>query len=96
MDRIYLYRCLLLILPSLAFAIPQGTGTTTTTTAAPFPTMSGQDGVGVPAGGTGSVDTDGATGGAAGGDNGDAWSISTGGIVGISVGIAVAVLGIGS
>lgn len=57
--------------------------------------MSAQDGFGVPAGGVGSTDTNGDAGGAAGGDNGDAWSISTGGIVGISVSIAVVVLAIG-
>jgi hypothetical protein len=56
--------------------------------------MSAQDGVGVPEGGAGSTTTSESQGGASGSDNG-AWSLGTGGIVGISVGIAVVVIGIG-
>lgn len=81
----------LFLLPTLAFALPQSG----TDSAAPsFPTMSAQDGVGVPDGGAGSTDTNEAQGGASGSDGG-AWSLGTGGIVGISVGIAVVVIAIG-
>jgi hypothetical protein len=90
MDRKYIYQCLVL-LPSLALALPQ----TATDSASPaFPTMSAQDGVGVPEGGAGSTTTTEDQGGASGSDNG-AWSLGTGGIVGISVGIALVVIAIG-
>jgi len=96
MDRLYLYTCLFLW-PALAFALPQAASTTsstspTSTTQAAFPTMSAQDGVGVPVGGVGSTDS-GSAAGAAGSDKG-AWALSTGAIVGIAVGIFLVVIGI--
>jgi hypothetical protein len=56
--------------------------------------MSAQDGFGVAEGGVGSQDSLEGDGGNDGADNGS-WSLSTGGIVGISVGIAVVIIAIG-
>jgi hypothetical protein len=56
--------------------------------------MSAQDGFGVAEGGVGSQDSLEGNGGNDGSDNGS-WSLSTGGIVGISVGIAVVIIAIG-
>jgi len=92
-------------LPLLLFSITfwsirvfaNGTPTSTSSssasgTAPAFPTMSGQDGVGVPDGGVGSQDT-GSAAGAAGSDQGS-FSLSTGAIVGISVTVGLVVIGI--
>lgn len=93
MDRIYLYRCLFSLAPALALALPQSQATGSSSPA--FPTMSAQDGFGVPEGGAGSTNTNEATSGSAGSDNGSSWAIGTGGIVGIIVGIVVVILAIG-
>lgn len=96
MDRIHLYKFLFLC-PTLAFALPQATSSDSSTTASQtqpsFPTMSAQDGVGVPDGGVGSTATPSMP-GANGADQG-AFSLSTGAIVGISVAIGVLVIAIG-
>jgi len=89
MDKLHLYRCLFLF-PVLALALPQATPTS-----AAFPTMSAQDGMGVSEGGVGSTVNAGAAAGADGADKG-AFSLSTGAIIGIAVGIALVVIGIGA
>lgn len=89
MDRRYLYQNLFL-LSSVVLALPQ----TETGPSPAFPTMSAQDGFGVAEGGVGSTNTLDGEGGNAGSDS-SSWSLSTGGIVGISVGIAVVVIAIG-
>ncbi|KIV99354.1 uncharacterized protein PV09_09012 [Verruconis gallopava] len=89
MDRRYLFRSLL-YLSSFANALPQS-GATASSTSPAFPTMSAQDGFGVPEGGAGSTSTNENVNGAAGSDSG-AWTLGTGAIVGISVGIAVVVI----
>lgn len=82
--------------PSAVFAADKTTTTSQSASgsAPAFPTMSGQDGVGVPAGGVGSQDT-GSTGGASGTDQGS-FSLSTGAIVGISVAVGLVVVAIGT
>lgn len=77
------------MLASVAFALPQ----TQTESSPAFPTMSAQDGFGVAEGGVGSSISDETQGGNDGSD-GSSWSLSTGGIVGIAVGIAVVVIAI--
>lgn len=96
MDAIYLLllSASLALWPSAVSADATTTSSASATGTAPaFPTMSGQDGVGVPAGGVGSQDT-GSAGGASGSDQGS-FSISTGAIVGISVAVGVVVIAIG-
>lgn len=88
MDRRYLYTNLFL-LSSVVLALPQATETGSSPA---FPTMSAQDGFGVAEGGVGSADS--VEAGNAGKD-GSSWSLSTGGIVGICVAIAVVVIGAG-
>jgi len=81
--------------PSAAFANDHTTTSSSSATgvAPAFPTMSGQDGVGVPVGGVGSQ-ASGNVGGNSGSDQG-AFNISTGAIIGISVAVGVAVISIG-
>jgi len=84
----------------LAFGTLASAKSTTTTSsssatgvAPSFPTMSGQDGVGVPDGGVGNQAT-----GNAGGNSGssqNSFNLSTGAIIGISVAVAVVVIAIG-
>lgn len=96
MDKLYLYRCLLLW-PSVVFALPQATSTTASTstqTEPAFPTMAAQDGVGVPDGGVGSVVHPTSAPGADGSNQG-AFSLSTGAIVGIAIAIGLIILAIG-
>ena len=90
MEQRYLYRALLTLssVTSLAAALPQ----TETGSSPAFPTMSAQDGFGVAEGGVGSSISD-ETGN--GGSDGGSWSLSTGGIIGIVVGIAVVIIAIG-
>ena len=83
------------IWPSVVSAkSPTTTSSSSATGAAPaFPTMSGQDGVGVPDGSVGNLAT-----GNAGGNSGSsqgAFSLSTGAIIGISVAVGVTVIAIG-
>lgn len=96
MDRLYLYRCLLL-LPSVVLALPKASPTTAATsthTEPAFPTMAAQDGVGVPDGGVGSIQHPTAAAGADGSNQG-AFSLSTGAIIGISVAIGLVIVAIG-
>ena len=90
MERTYLYKTLFLF-SSVAFALPQ----TETSSPGAFPTMAAQDGFGVAEGGVGSIAQEGNEAGNEGSDS-SSWSLSTGGIVGISVGIAIVVLAIGT
>jgi hypothetical protein len=98
MDTYYLYKCLLL-LPSVVLALPQAATSTapaTSTQSEPaFPTMSAQDGVGVPDGGVGSQVHPTSVPGSDGSNQG-AFSLSTGAIVGISITIGVVILAIGT
>ncbi|TID13231.1 hypothetical protein E2P81_ATG10084 [Venturia nashicola] len=95
MDKLYLFRCLLL-LPSVVLALPQATTPTAATsihTGPAFPTMAAQDGVGVPDGGVGSIEHPTAAAGADGSNQG-AFSLSTGAIIGISVAIGLVIVAI--
>jgi hypothetical protein len=91
MDRIHLYRFLLLWPTAIAFALPQQT----TSASSSFPSMSAQDGTGVGEGGVGSTVNAGAAAGADGADKG-AFSLSRGAIVGMSIGIGFVIVAIGT
>jgi hypothetical protein len=96
MDRIFLFKCLLLW-PTVVFALPQASSTaasTSTQTQPAFPTMSAQDGLGVPDGGVGSVVHPTSAPGSDGSNQG-AFSLSTGAIVGLSIGIGLIILAVG-
>jgi hypothetical protein len=93
MDTTLLTPLLLLALSMPSVVLAQTTSATKSA-ASSFPTMAPQDGFGVGEGGVGSV-LNSTNAGSDGADTG-AISITTAGIVGISVGIAVVVIALGT